>query len=117
MATTEEKKPQVKSAEERAEEATFKHLLVFMSGKTFARHALLSEEDFVKEIGFPEGTKEEYAVRLSIANLLNGISSRALQIKDALKMTRNIAIIKSGKSEEEIMKIIREKKEQENGKK
>ena len=110
----EKQEPQVKSAAQRAEEATFKHLVVFMSGKTFARHALLSEEDFVKEIGFPEGTKEEDAVRLSIANLVNGISSRALQIKDSLKMTRRIAIIKSGKSEEEIMKIIQDKKEKQN---
>ena len=116
MATTEEKKPQVKSAEQRINESTFSHLLVFMSGKTFARHALLSEEEFLKEIGFdPKETTEEDAVRLSIANLVNGISSKALQIRDALKMTRQIAIIKSGKSEEEIMKLIEEKKEQENG--
>ena len=111
-----EETTKVKSAEQRASEATFKHLLVFMSGKTFARHAKMSKEEFLKEIGFdPETTDEDYAVRLSIANLVNGISSRALQIKDALKMTRNIAIIKSGKSEEEIMKAIREKKEQQNG--
>lgn len=118
MATTEEKKPQVKSAEQRINESTFSHLLVFMSGKTFARHAKLSEEEFLKEIGFdPTKTKEEDAVRLSIANLINGISSEALQIKDALKMMRQIAIVKSGKSEEEIMKIIREKKEQKDGRK
>lgn len=117
MATTEEK-PNVKSAEQRVEEATFQHLLVFMSGKTFARHALMSEEDFLKEIGFdPKEIKEEDAVRLSIANLINGISSKALQIKNALKTTRQIAIIKSGKSEEDIMKLINEKKEQKYGRK
>lgn len=107
-----------KSALQRAEEATFQHLLVFMSGKTFARHALLDEEEFLKEIGFdPKETNEEDAVRLSIANLLNGISSKALQIKNALKTTRQIAIIRSGKSEEEIMSAINEKKEQQNGRK
>ena len=106
----------IKSAAQRAEEATFKHLLVFMAGKTFSRHALLSEEEFLKEIGFdPTKTNEEDAVRLAIANLINGITAEALQIKDALKMTRHIAIIKSGKTEEEIMKIIAEKKEKENG--
>ena len=99
MATTEEKKPQVKTAVQKANESTFQHLLVFMSGKTFARHANLSEEEFLKEIGFdPATTKEDDAVRLSIANLVSNISSVALQIKDALKMTRQIAIIKSGKS-------------------
>ena len=106
----------IKSAEQRVEEATFQHLLTFMSGKTFARHALLSEEDFLKEIGFdPKEVKEEDAVRLSIANLLNGISCRALQIRNALKTTRQIAIIRSGKSEQEIMDLIKEKKEQQNG--
>ena len=118
MATTEEKKPQVKSVSQRINESTFSHLLVFMSGKTFARHSLMSEEEFLKEIGFdPTTTKEEDAVRLSIANLSNAISSEALQIKDTLKMMRQIAIVRSGKTEEEIMKIIREKKEQENGRK
>lgn len=113
-----EEKPQVKSAEQRASENTFQHLLTFMSGKTFSRHALLSEEDFLKEIGFdPATTTEDEAVRLSIANLTSNMSSLALQIKDALKMTRNIAIIKSGKSEEEIMKILNEKKEAQNGRK
>lgn len=113
-----EEKPQVKSAEQRVEESTFQHLLTFMSGKTFSRHAKLSEKEFLKEIGFdPETTTEDDAVRLSIANLLNAISVKALQMQDALKMMRNIAIIKSGKSEEEIMKIIREKKESQNGRK
>lgn len=114
----EEEKPQIKSAEQRIQENTFQHLLTFMCGKTFSRHALLSEEEFLKEIGFdPATTTEDDAVRLSLANLLNALTSKALQIQDALKMTRNIAIIKSGKSEEEIMKIIAEKKEAQNGRK
>ena len=109
----EEEKPQVKSAAQRASENTFQHLLTFMCGKTFSRHALLSEEEFLKEIGFdPATTTEDDAVRLSLANLLNALSCKALQIQDALKMTRNIAIIKSGKSEEEIMKILAEKEAQ-----
>ena len=44
----EEEKPMFKSAEQRASENTFQHLLTFMCGKTFSRHALLSEEEFLK---------------------------------------------------------------------
>lgn len=107
---------QTKSAIQKAEEGTFKHLVVFMCGKTFSRHALLSEEDFLKEIGFdPKETNEADAVRLAKANLLNAISSRVIQIKEALKTTRIVAIARSGKTEEEIMQLIKEKKEKENG--
>ena len=112
-----EEKKQFKSDEQRAEESTFQHLLTFMSGKTFSRHALYSSAEFVKELGYDENTNEDDAVRLGIANLSNAISSRVLQIRNALKTTRQIAIIKSGKSEEELMKLINEKKERENGKK
>ena len=106
----------VKSAEQRASEATFQHLLTFISGKTFARHALLTPEQFLKELGFDENVPEDYAVRLSIANLSNAISSKLLQILNSLKTMRSIAIIRSGKSEEEIMKLIKEREENQDGK-
>lgn len=114
----EEKKEVYKSAEQRASEATFQRLLTFMSAKTFSRHALLSEEDFLKEIGFEKmGMKEDEAVRLGIANLSASISNRVLQIKNALKTMRQIVTIKSGKSEEELLKAIQNKKEKKNGNK
>ena len=69
-----------KTAEDKAKEKTIQKLLAFTSAKTFSRHALLSEKDYVKEIGY-EGMSENEAVNKAIANLMSDFSVTRMKIK------------------------------------
>ena len=91
-----------KTAEEKAKEKTIQKMLAFISAKTFSRHALLSEEDFVKEIGY-EGEKEEEAVNKSLANLMSDWSVTQMKIKSNIEMIMGIFELAEGKKAEEII--------------
>lgn len=84
----EEKK---KTAEERAMAHEGQAIMDMIIGKTFARHSNLTEEEFLKEIGFDEsGKTEEEAVRIAILNLLVATTGELLRAKDAFKMASSL---------------------------
>ena len=93
---------QAKSAEEKAKEKTMQKLLAFISAKTFSRHALLTEDEFVKAIGY-EGEKEDVAVNKAIANITSDFSLTQMKIKSNLEMMIGIFELAEGKKAEEII--------------
>lgn len=79
----EEKK---KTIEERVEEKQFNNLLTFIVGKTFARHAKMGEEEYLKEIGFEgSGKSEDEAVRIGIYNVLVASMTELIKAKKSFK--------------------------------
>lgn len=91
-----------KTPEQKAQEKTMQKLLAFISAKTFSRHALLSEADYVKEIGY-EGEKEEVAVNKSLANLMSDYSVTRMKIKSNLEMIIGVVELAEGKTAQEII--------------
>ena len=91
-----------KTAEEKAKQKTIQKLLAFSAAKTFSRHAFLSEEDFVKAIGY-EGEKEDVAVNKSLANLMSDYSVTQMKLKSHLEMIIGIFELTEGKKAEEII--------------
>lgn len=81
-------------AEEMFENKQASKLLEFMFAKTYARHALLSEEEFLKAIGFDgTGKTEEEAIRISKINLMVDITKKIFSLKESMKFLE--AIFKS----------------------
>ena len=76
-----------KTAEERANDHEFDNLVNYIIAATFARHSKLTEEEFLKEIGFEEtGKTEDEAVRIAIFNVLTATTNELLKAKNAIKM-------------------------------
>lgn len=92
----------VKSVEDKAKEKTIQKMLAFISAKTFSRHAFLTEEEFVKEIGY-EGEKEDVAINKAIANLTSDFSVSQMKIKSHLEMMIGIFEMLEGKNADEII--------------
>lgn len=92
----------VKSVEDKAKEKTIQKMLAFISAKTFSRHAFLTEEEFVKEIGY-EGEKEDVAINKAIANLTSDFSVSQMKIKSHLEMMIGIFELIEGKNAQEII--------------
>lgn len=79
----EEKK---KTVEEKVAEKQFDNLLTFIVGKTFARHAKMGEEEYLKEIGFDgSGKSEDEAVRIGIYNVLVASMTELIKAKKSFK--------------------------------
>ena len=77
----EEKK---KTAEQMAQEKTADNLMNCIIAKTFSRHSKLSEEEFLKEIGFENsGKTEDEAVRIAFLNVLVEATKVLLQTKES----------------------------------
>lgn len=75
-----------KSADEFAKEHFANKLLNVIIAKTYARHSLMTEEEFLKDIGFEgSGKTEDEAIRISIYNLLIATTNQLLQIKNSIK--------------------------------
>ena len=82
----EEKKK--KTAEEHAADRDANNLMNFIIAKTFSRHTGLSEEEFLKEIGFEgSGKTEDEAIRIAIFNVLVEATNQFLAAKNSLKST------------------------------
>ena len=59
-------------------------LLKMIVAKTYARHATLTEEEFLKEIGFEgSGKTEDEAIRIAIFNLLVETTKELFKAKEA----------------------------------
>lgn len=81
-------------AEEMLEKKHASKLMEFMFAKTYARHALLSDEEFLKAIGFAgTGKTEEEAIRISKINLMVDLTKRIFALKESVKYME--ALLKS----------------------
>ena len=80
-----------KTAEERANDHEADNLLNYIIGSTFARHSKLSEEEFLKEIGFENsGKTEDEAIRIAIFNVLVATTNELLKAKNSIKMAHSL---------------------------
>lgn len=85
----EEKKK--KTAEERAENHEADNLVNYIIGSTFSRHSNLSEEEFLKEIGFENsGKTEDEAIRIAVFNVLVATTNELLKAKQSIKMAHSL---------------------------
>lgn len=85
----EEKKK--KTAEERANDHEADNLLNYIIASTFTRHSKLSEEEFLKEIGFEKsGKTEDEAIRIAIFNVLVATTNELLRAKNSLKLAHGL---------------------------
>lgn len=91
-----------KTAEERAKNHEADNLLNYIIASTFARHSKLTEEEFLKEIGFENsGKTEEEALRIAILNVLTATTNELLKAKQSIKMAH--ALLKTCLIEEKII--------------
>ena len=85
----EEKKK--KTAEETAENHEADNLVNYIIGSTFSRHSNLSEEEFLKEIGFENsGKTEDEAIRIAVFNVLVATTNELLKAKQSIKMAHSL---------------------------
>lgn len=90
-----------KTAEQMAKEHTGDNLLKMIIAKTLARHSLMSEEEYLKEIGFAEsGKTEQEAVRIATMNILIEASKQFLEAKHDIKMINALLSIYAGEEGE-----------------
>ena len=92
----------VKTPEEKAKEKTIQKMLAFISAKTFSRHALMDEKEFVKTIGY-EGESEDVAVNKALANLMSDYSVTRFKIKSHLEMALGVIELAENKTIDEIL--------------
>ena len=75
-----------KRAQQLAEERTADNLMNFIIAKTFSRHAKMTEEEFLKDIGFEgSGKTEDEAVRIAFLNVLTETTKQLIQAKQSLR--------------------------------
>lgn len=68
------------------EEQTFSNLMRYLIAETFARHSELSEEEFLKELGFdPEKIGEDKAVRIALYNIIIEIMKLKFKNQETIK--------------------------------
>lgn len=75
-----------KTAEERANDHEADNLVNYIIASTFARHSKLSEEEFLKEIGFENsGKNEDEAVKIAMFNVLVATTNELFKAKNSIK--------------------------------
>lgn len=75
-----------KRAQHLAEERTADNLMNFIIAKTFSRHAKMTEEEFLKDIGFEgSGKTEDEAVRIAFLNVLTETTKQLIQAKQSFR--------------------------------
>ena len=75
-----------KRAQQLAEERTADNLMNFIIAKTFSRHAKMTEEEFLKDIGFEgSGKTEDKAVRIAFLNVLTETTKQLIQAKQSFR--------------------------------
>jgi hypothetical protein len=86
-----EEEKKTKTAEERFADREANNLMNFIIAKTFSRHSLLSEEEYLKEIGFEgSGKTEEEAVRIATFNVITETMNEFLRAKQSLRMATGL---------------------------
>lgn len=85
------KEEKIKYAEKCAEERKGNQILNMIIAKTYARHAEMSEEEFLKDIGFEgSGKTEDEAIRISIFNILIATMNTFIQTKGRLDYAKEL---------------------------
>lgn len=80
-----------KKAETKAEQKFGNNILNLIIAKTYARHSKLSEEEFLKEIGFENsGKSEDEAIRVATYNLLIETTNQLIQTKSRIKFANEL---------------------------
>lgn len=75
-----------KKAQQLAEERTADNLMNFIIAKTFSRHSKMTEEEFLKDIGFDgAGKTEDEAVRIAFLNVLMETTKQLIQAKQSFR--------------------------------
>ena len=75
-----------KKAQRLAEERTADNLMNFIIAKTFSRHSKMTEEEFLKDIGFEgSGKTEDEAVRIAFLNVLTETTKQLIQAKQSFR--------------------------------
>ena len=106
MEKKEEKKE--KTAEERLKERQGNNLLNFIIAKTYVRHAKMTDEEFLKDIGFENtGKNEDEAIRVAKMNLYIEITNQFIKATNTIKQTHELMKIYLGENQ----KITEEKGE------
>ena len=86
-----EEEKKTKTAEERFADREANNLMNFIIAKTFSRHSLLSEEEYLKEIGFEgSGKTEEEEVRIAKFNVITETMNEFLRAKQSLRMATGL---------------------------
>jgi len=77
---------EIKSIEERVKEKQADNLMNFIIAKTFSRHSKLTEEEYLKEIGFAgSGKTEDEATRIAMFNILVESTKQLLQAEKGIE--------------------------------
>ena len=80
-----------KQAEEMLENKEASQLMNLIIAKTYARHQGMTEEEFLKNIGFENsGKTEDEAIRIAILNLLVETTRVLFSIKQEFQMAKNM---------------------------
>lgn len=80
-----------KTTEERVAEQQANNLMNFIIAKTFSRHSKMTEEEFLKDIGFDgSGKTEDEAVRIATFNVVTETMNQLLRAKQSLKMATSL---------------------------
>lgn len=75
-----------KKAQQLVEERTADNLMNFIIAKTFSRHSKMTEEEFLKDIGFEgSGKTEDEAVRIAFLNVLTETTKQLIQAKQSFR--------------------------------
>ena len=86
--------------EKKEPEKKGERMLELIVGKTYARHLGLSEEDYLKEIGFKDsGKSEDDAVRIAMFNVATEMAKEMVRAKGTLNMI--VGIMKTFLTEKE----------------
>lgn len=98
------KKVSLKEKEKRVEKLVNEHaytnLVKYIIAETFARHAKMSEEEFLKEIKFDQcGATEEEAIRVGIYNILVEAMQYMLKMESKMDEVNEIMKVCLGKGE------------------
>lgn len=80
-----EKKQFEKKLNKMFEDQTFSNLMRYLIAETFARHSELSEEEFLKELGFDPKVGEDKAVRIALYNIIIEIMKLKFKNQEIIK--------------------------------
>lgn len=82
------------------EERTFSNLIRYIIAETFARHSKMTEEEFLKELGFNSAEiSEDKAVRIALYNIIIEIMKLKLKNQETIKSMH--AVLKLALDEKE----------------
>ena len=85
-----DREKKIQEAEMRLQNQEGSKILRAIIAKTYSRHALLNEQEFLKEIGFEgSGKTEDEAIRIATFNVLVETSLQLFRAKNSLELATN----------------------------